>query len=78
MKIEISLKDFIDSFISKDYFEDRYGLTSVSIYENEKLLIDCESVNKILSDHKNILDRKVSYVDVDRWNDIAWLMISIK
>ena len=49
MKVEISLKDFIDSFIPKDYFEDLYGLTSVSIYENEKLLIDCESVNNILN-----------------------------
>lgn len=78
MKVEISLKDFIDSFIPKDYFEDLYGLTSVSIYENEKLLIDCESVNNILNNHKSILDRKVAYVDVDQWNDISWLLINIK
>ncbi len=76
MKLEVSLKDFLDSFITYSDFE-------ISIYkkvgkEDEKELVNCKYVSEILKDHKNLLNRKVDSIDLVRLNDTCWLAITLK
>ena len=72
MKIEISLRDFLD-FITDEDFE-------ISIYENgnENALVYYTYVSSVLTGHKNLLNRKVDYIDLEHWNDRSWLMINLK
>ena len=65
------LRDFFDSFIIRDEME-------VSIYNDEKLLVEYEPVTRIFSKYKKLLNKEVSYIDLDHHNDITWIMIVIK
>ena len=67
----MKLKDFFDSFIIRDEME-------VSIYNDEKLLVEYEPVTRIFSKYKKLLNKEVSYIDLDHHNDITWIMIVIK
>lgn len=67
----MKLRDFFDSFIIRDEME-------VSIYNDEKLLIEYEPVTKIFSKYKKLLNKEVSYIDLDHHNDMTWIMIVIK
>lgn len=67
----MKLKDFFDSFIIRNEME-------VSIYNDEKLLVEYEPVTKIFSKYKKLLNKEVSYIDLDHHNDITWIMIVIK
>ena len=65
------LRDFFDSFIIRDEME-------VSIYNDEKLLVEYEPVTRIFSKYKKLLNKEVSYIDLDHHNDMTWIMIVIK
>ena len=67
----MKLKDFFDSFIIRDEME-------VSIYNDEKLLVEYEPVTRIFSKYKKLLNKEVSYIDLDHHNDMTWIMIVIK
>lgn len=67
----MKLRDFFDSFIIRDEME-------VSIYNDEKLLVEYEPVTRIFSKYKKLLNKEVSYIDLDHHNDITWIMIVIK
>ena len=69
--MEMSLKDFFDSFVKRSDLV-------VSIYENEELLLDTESVSKILNDYKYLLNRKIDYIDSCAWADMPYLIIGLK
>ena len=67
----MKLKDFFDSFIIRDEME-------VSIYNDEKLLVEYEPVTRIFSKYEKLLNKEVSYIDLDHHNDMTWIMIVIK
>jgi hypothetical protein len=67
----MKLRDFFDSFIIRDEME-------VSIYNDEKLLVEYEPVTRIFSKYKKLLNKEVSYIDLDHHNDMTWIMIVIK
>ena len=71
MKLTVSLRDFLDSFISRGDFK-------VSIYEKGRLFVVFGSVNEILNVCKSLLSRKIDYVDLDTWDDQSCLMIVLK
>jgi len=67
----MKLRDFFDSFIIRNEME-------VSIYNDEKLLVEYEPVTRIFSKYKKLLNKEVSYIDLDHHNDMTWIMIVIK
>lgn len=70
MKLEITLKDFLDSFIKNDI--------KISIYKGDELPVDGESVDFILTNFKNLLDCKIDSIDANCWGDIPYLVFKVE
>lgn len=56
MKVEITLRDFLDSYID--------NFTVISIWYNEKEVVNTENKRSILDFHKDLLDKKIKIIRV--------------